>query len=160
MQSDMLNSRRRLATTVLAAAGLALILAACSPEVDHRGYVPKPGAFDQITTGMTKMEVENIMGTPSTTASVQYKGDSYYYITFTTTSKAFLTSETDRSVIAIRFNEDGKVKSSAQYGLADGRVVEINGDRTPVYGEDTSIISALLRSSKGTQTGPMLQRKL
>ncbi len=160
MQSDMQFSRTRTVSTMLAAAGLALILAGCSQEVEHRGYMPKPGAFDQISTGMTKMEVEGIMGTPSTTASVQYKGDSFYYITSTTTSKAFLTSETDRSVIAIRFTEDGRVKSSAQYGLQDGRVVEMNGDQTPVYGEDNSIISALLRSSKGTRSGPMLQRKL
>jgi outer membrane protein assembly factor BamE (lipoprotein component of BamABCDE complex) len=121
--------------------------------------MPKPGAFDQITNGMTKMEVEGIMGTPSTTASVQFKGDSYYYITQITTSKAFLTSETDRTVIAIRFNDAGKVKSYAQYGLQDGRVIDINTNQTPVYGEDTSIISALLRTSKGTATGPMLQGK-
>ena len=108
---------------------------------------------------MTKMEVEGIMGTPSTTASVKYKGDSYYYITQITQQKAFLTTETDRTVIAIRFNEDEKVKSYAQYGLQDGRVVDINGGVTPVYGEDTSIISALLRTSKGTRTGPMLGGK-
>lgn len=152
-------TKTHLATRFLAAAGLALFLAACSPEVEHRGYMPKPGAFDQITNGMTKMEVEGIMGTPSTTASVQYKGDSFYYITQITTSKAFMTSETDRTVIAIRFNEDGKVKSYAQYGLQDGRVVDINTNATPVYGEDTSIISALLRTSKGTRTAPMLQGK-
>ena len=136
------------------------MLAGCTTEVEHRGYMPKPGAFDQITNGMTKMEVEGIMGTPSTTASVQYKGDSFYYITQITSSKAFLTTETERSVIAIRFNEDGKVKSYAQYGLQDGRVVDINTNTTPVYGEDTSIISALLRTSKGARTGPMLGGKL
>ncbi len=152
-------SKTRFATTVLAAAGLAILLAGCSPEVEHRGYMPKPGAFDQISAGMSKMEVEGIMGTPSTTASVQYKGDSYYYISQITTSKAFLTSETDRTVIAIRFNEDGKVKSYAQYGLQDGRVIDVNTNQTPVYGEDTSIISALLRTSKGTRTAPMLQGK-
>ena len=156
----MLNLNRRFASTCLAAAGIALMIAGCSPEVDHRGYVAKPGAFNQISNGMTKMEVEGILGSPSTTASVQYKGDSYYYITSTMTSKAFLTSETDRQVIAIRFDEGGQVKSFAQYGLQDGRVIELNGERTPVYGEDTSIISALLRSSKGTQTGPMLGRKM
>lgn len=152
-------SKTRFATIVLAAMGLALLLAGCSPEVEHRGYMPKPGAFDQISAGMTKMEVEGIMGTPSTTASVQYKGDSYYYISQITTSKAFLTSETDRTVIAIRFTEDGKVKSYAQYGLQDGRVIDVNTNQTPVYGEDTSIISALLRTSKGTRTAPMLQGK-
>lgn len=151
--------KTRFATSFLAAAGLALFLAGCSPDVEHRGYMPKPGAFDQITNGMSKMEVEGIMGTPSTTASVQYKGDSYYYITQITTSKAFMTSETDRTVIAIRFSEQGKVKSYAQYGLQDGRVIDINTNQTPVYGEDTSIISALLRTSKGTRTAPMLQGK-
>ncbi|MCA3561303.1 MAG: outer membrane protein assembly factor BamE [Aestuariivirga sp.] len=150
----------RFATSLLAAAGLALFLAGCTPDVEHRGYMPKPGAFEQIATGMSKMEVEGIMGTPSTTASVQYKGDSFYYITQITTSKAFLTSETDRTVIAIRFNEDGKVKSYAQYGLQDGRVIDINTNATPVYGEDTSIISALLRTSKGTRTAPMLQGRI
>ena len=152
-------TKTRFATMFLAAASLALFLAGCTPDVEHRGYMPKPGAFDQITNGMTKMEVEGIMGTPSTTASVQYKGDSYYYITQITTSKAFLTSETDRTVIAIRFNDAGKVKSYAQSGLQDGRVIDINTNQTPVYGEDTSIISALLRSSKGTATAPMLQGK-
>lgn len=160
MQNAIETSTTRRALSLAFAAGLALIITGCSPEVEHRGYVPKPGAFDQISTGMTKMEVEGIMGTPSTTASVQYKGDSFYYITSTTTSKAFLTSETDRTVIAIRFTEDGRVKSSAQYGLQDGRVIEINGNQSPVYGEDNSIISALLRSSKSTATGPMLQRKM
>ena len=153
-------SKTRFASTVLAAAGLALFLAGCSPTVEHRGYMPKPGAFDQISNGMTKMEVEGILGTPSTSASVQYKGDSFYYITSITARKAFVTSETDRSVIAIRFNEDGKVKSYAQYGLQDGRVIDINTNQTPVYGEDTTLISALLRSSKATTTAPMLQRKV
>ena len=147
-------------TTWLAAAGIAVIVAGCSPTINHRGYVPKPGAFDQIATGMTKMEVEGILGTPSTTASLQYKGDSYYYITSTTQSKAFLKEETEREVIAIRFSEQGQVKSFAQYGLVDGRVIDINTNTSTVVGEDTSIISALLRGSKGTSAGPMLGRKL
>ena len=52
------------------------------------------------------------------------------------------------------------MKSYAQYGLQDGRVIDVNSNQTPVYGEDTSIITALLRSSKGTTAGPMLQGKL
>ena len=146
--------------TWLAAAGIAVLVAGCTPTINHRGYVPKPGAFNQITNGMTKMEVEGILGTPSTTASVQYKGDSYYYITSITQSKAFLKEETEREVIAIRFSEQGQVKSFAQYGLVDGRVIDINTNKSIVVGEDTSLISALLRGSKGTSAGPMLGRKL
>lgn len=156
----MPKSTRIFNSTWLAAAGVAILLAGCTPTINHRGYVPKPGAFNQITTGMTKMEVEGILGTPSTTASVQFKGDSYYYITSMVKSKAFLQEETDREVIAIRFTEEGQVKSFAQYGLVDGRVIDISTNTSPVVGEDTSIISALLRSSKGTTAGPMLGRKL
>jgi len=134
--------------------------AGCSPEVEHRGYVAKPGAFNQITNGMSKLEVEGILGTPSTTASVRYKGDSYYYITSITTSKAFLTEETQREVIAIRFDENERVRSFAQYGLQDGRVIDVNTRQTPVTGEDNSILTALLRGGKGTTAGPMLQRKM
>ena len=94
----MQTSKTRFITTILAAAGLALVLVGCSTKLEHRGYMPKPGAFDQITDGMTKMEVEGIMGTPSTTASVQYKGDSFYYISQITEQKAFMTTETDRTV--------------------------------------------------------------
>lgn len=156
----MQNTNRLFASTWFAAAGIALFLAGCSPEVEHRGYMPKPGAFNQITSGMTKTEVVGILGSPSTTASIQYKGDSYYYITSTTTSKAFLTEETSREVIAVRFDEGGRVKSFAQYGLQDGRVVDVNTNRTPVYGEDTSLLTSLLRGAKGTSAGPMLGRKL
>jgi outer membrane protein assembly factor BamE (lipoprotein component of BamABCDE complex) len=144
----------------LVAAGLLLLLAGCSPEVEHRGYIPKPGAFNQISNGMTKMEVEGILGTPSTTASIKYKGDSFYYVTSTTVSKSFITEETDRQVIAIRFDEGGLVKSFAQYGLQDGRVVDLNTNQTPVYGEDNSFLAMLLRTSKGTRTGPMLGGKI
>jgi outer membrane protein assembly factor BamE (lipoprotein component of BamABCDE complex) len=156
----MQKSRRRFTSTCFAAAGLGLILAGCSPQLDHRGYIPKPGAFNQITNGMSKLEVEGILGTPSTTASVQYKGDSYYYITSITTSKAFMTEETQREVIAVRFDENDRVKSFAQYGLEDGRVINVNSRHTPVYGEDTSLVTALLRGSKGTRAGPMLGGKL
>ncbi len=139
---------------------MALLLAGCAPEVEHRGYVPKPGAFSQITNGMTKAEVEGILGTPSTTASVQFKGDSYYYITSITTSKAFMTEETQREVIAVRFDEDMRVRSFAQYGLEDGRVINVNSRQSPVTGEDTSILSSLLRGSTGTKAGPMLGGRL
>ena len=120
--------------------------------------MPISGRAHRTTFGSSRPE--SIPCTPSTTASVQYKGDSYYYITSITTSKAFLTEETQREVIAIRFDENGRVKSFAQYGLQDGRIIDVNTRRSPVEGEDTSFLSALLRGAQGTQAGPMLQRKM
>lgn len=156
----MRKTRISFVSKCFAVAGLALFLGACSTEIDHRGYVPKPGAFNQITNGMSKLEVEGILGTPSTTASLQYKGDSYYYITSVTARKAFMTEEVEREVIAIRFDETERVKSFAQYGLQDGRVINVNTNESAVVGADTSILTALLRGAKGTTAGPMLQRKM
>lgn len=143
-----------------AAAGIATLVAACSPTVDHRGYVAKPGAFNQISSGMSKTEVEGILGSPSTTASVRYKGDSYYYITSITESRAFLTpEETDREIIAIRFDETDQVQSFAQYGLEDGRIVDVNSRQTVVVGEDTSMLKQLFRGVGASRAGPMLGRR-
>lgn len=145
----------------LAGVLLATAAAGCSPVVDHRGYVAKPGAFDQITNGMSKTEVESILGSPSTTASVNYNGDSFYYITSITEGRAFMApKETNREVIAIRFDQSDQVRSFAQYGLQDGRVIDINTGETLVIGENNSLIAQLLKGAGATTAGPVLGRKL
>lgn len=157
----MIRSTRLAAIHWIAGAALALALAACSPTVEHRGYIAKPGAFNQINNGMSKLEVEGVLGSPSTTASVNLKGDSYYYITSTTESRAFLQPvETNREVIAIRFDQSDRVQSFAQYGLEDGRIIDLNTRKSLVVGEDTSIIKQLLRGIGTTSGKPMLSRKL
>jgi outer membrane protein assembly factor BamE (lipoprotein component of BamABCDE complex) len=146
----------------LALAGLAAGTAGCTPEISHRGYRVKPGAFAEIREGLSKSEVEGILGSPSTTASVNLQGDSYYYITSTTVARSFLKpQEVNRQVIAVRFEKNDQVESFAQYGLEDGRIININTRKTPVPGTEFSILQELFRA--GTRVGPgggMLQRKL
>ena len=156
----MQNSTRRFLVTWVAAAGVAMVLAGCSPDVEYRGYIAKPGAFNQISNGMSKMEVEGILGSPSTTASIHYKGDSYYYITSITEGRAFLTpKETSRQVIAIRFDRGDQVTNVAQYGLEDGRVINMLDRKTPVIGQEFSLIQELL-SGKGGPVGSVIRNAL
>lgn len=142
----------------------ATLVAACSPSIDHRGYVAKPGAFDQISSGMSKTEVESILGSPSTTASIDFNGDSYYYITSITEGRAFLApKETNREVIAIRFDRQSQVQSFAQYGLEDGRIIDVNTRKSPVAGENYSILAQIFRgllNSNAGPSGPILGRKI
>src|SRR3712207_5780695 len=106
---------------------LLLALSACTPQIEHRGYLAKPGAFGQVQKGMSKAEVQAILGSPSTTASVNLQGDSFYYISSITEQRAFLTpEETKREVIAVRFDAEDQVASFGQYGLEDGKVININ----------------------------------
>ena len=140
------GSRRGSTTLWLAAALAASLITACSPTVEHRGYIARPGAFEQIGTGMAKSEVEGILGSPSTTASVKLQGDSYYYITSITESRAFLTPrETNREVIAVRFDANDQVASFGQYGLQDGRVININSRQSPVVGVELGILQRIFR---------------
>lgn len=139
----------------LVAALGATFLAGCSPTIEHRGYIAKPGAFDQIDNGMAKTEVEGLLGSPSTTASIKLQGDSYYYITSTTERRAFFSPrETNREVIAIRFDQNNQVQNFAQYGLEDGRIVNTNSRQTPVVGAELGILKNIFRGLLNSNAGP------
>jgi outer membrane protein assembly factor BamE (lipoprotein component of BamABCDE complex) len=129
----------------------ASVVAGCQPTINRRGYYAKPGTLGQISEGMPKSEVEAILGSPSTTASINLQGDSYFYISSVTQSRAFLNpKETNREVIVIRFDQNEQVTSVAQYGLEDGRVVNIHSRETPVAGEEFSLLNELLKRRGGT----------
>ena len=135
---------------------IASTLAACTPQIDHRGYIARPGVFGQLHEGMTKPEVEGILGSPSTTASINFQGDSYYYISSTTSQSAFLKPvETDRQIIAVRFDRQDRVAGLAQYGLQDGRIININTRKTPVVGSEFSLLTELFKGA-GSNAGTVL----
>ena len=124
--------------------GAGALLAACTPDVVHHGYLPRKGDFEKIHEGMTKAEVESILGSPSTTATVDIDGDSYYYISSVTKQTAFFKPEiVDRKVFAIRFDRDGRVKSFALYGLEDGQIVNISDRTTPTPGREMTILQQI-----------------
>ncbi|MGB8314947.1 MAG: outer membrane protein assembly factor BamE [Aestuariivirga sp.] len=138
----------------LIAAFFATLIASCSPEIEHHGYLAKPGAFGQISEGMSKTEVEGILGSPSTTASINFQGDSNYYITSVTQGRSFLQAkEVSREVIAVRFDKSDQVTSFAQYGLDDGRIININSRKTPVVGNELSILQDIFKGILGSKPG-------
>ncbi len=128
----------------LISAAMALAVAACSANIAHRGYLAKPGAFAQVHEGMAKSEVQGILGSPSTTASVNFQGDSFYYISSTTEQRAFLkATEVKRQVIAVRFDKNDQVTSLGQYGLEDGKIIDINSRTTPTRGRELTMLQQL-----------------
>jgi outer membrane protein assembly factor BamE (lipoprotein component of BamABCDE complex) len=153
---ESLVSRRAVLSLIVAG-----LVAGCSPEINHRGYYPKPGALGQVAEGMPKAEVEGILGSPSTTASVNFQGDSYYYITSVTQGRSFLEPrEINREVIAVRFDKQEQVASVAQYGLEDGRIINLNTRKTPVAGAEFSILKELFRGGAVAPPGSILKRNL
>lgn len=127
-------------------------MAGCTPSITHHGYIARPGAFGQISEGMSRSEVEGILGSPSTTASINFQGDSNYYISSVTESRAFLNdTELKREVIAVRFDRNDQVTSFAQYGLQDGRVINLNSRQTPVVGAELSVLQDIFKGVLGAK---------
>ena len=136
-------ARRRTARAGLLALAAA-VLANCSPIVDHRGYLPRQGDMQNLQPGMSKVEVEALLGSPSTTATINLSGDSYYYISSVVEERAFLRpKEVERQVVAIRFDANSQVESFAHYGLEDGRVINFSSRETPTRGREMSILEQL-----------------
>ncbi len=147
-----MKNHRNMPAVWLLATLLATGISACSPSINHHGYIARPGAFGQITEGMSKTEVEGILGSPSTTASINFDGDSNYYITSITESRAFLQpKETSREVIAVRFDKNEQVASFAQYGLLDGKIININDRETPVQGGELSVLQDIFKGILGSK---------
>jgi outer membrane protein assembly factor BamE (lipoprotein component of BamABCDE complex) len=128
--------------------------AACQPTIDYRGYQARSGDLAKVQVGMPKAEVEALLGSPSTTASVALQGDSYYYISSRVEQTALLDpKETDRQVFAVRFDANDQVVSFANYGIEDGQVVNISSRRTPTRGKELTIVQQLL-GNIGRFSGP------
>jgi outer membrane protein assembly factor BamE (lipoprotein component of BamABCDE complex) len=140
MATHRAHRRRALAGLFLAAS----VLANCSPIVDHRGYLPRDGAMQNVQHGMSKVEVEALLGSPSTTATINVTGDSYYYISSVVEQRAFFhPKEVERQVFAIRFDDSDQVESFAHYGLEDGQIVNFSSRQTPTRGRELSVLQQL-----------------
>jgi outer membrane protein assembly factor BamE (lipoprotein component of BamABCDE complex) len=130
---------------VVAGILFSLFVSGCSAVVDHRGYLPRSDDLQKIQMGMSKQEVQSILGSPSTTATLNHRGDSYYYVSSTVENKAFYRPQvTEREVVAVRFDENDQVTGFGHYGLEDGKVVNFSSRETPVEGKELSLINDFL----------------
>jgi outer membrane protein assembly factor BamE (lipoprotein component of BamABCDE complex) len=111
----------------------------------HRGYVIDSQALAQVTPGTPAEKVLTDLGTPSTTSTVG--GDAWYYISQQVDrSLAFSPGKvTDQHVLAVYF-QNKKVTRVANYGLEDGRVIDMISRTTPTGGAEQGFLKNLFRS--------------
>ncbi len=148
-----IERRRNTGLPALAlAAGLGL--SGCVGETLHRGYIPSESALQQVQVGAPREQVLLALGTPSTTAD--FGGEVFYYISqVTSRSVAFLnTRVVDQTVLAIYFDESSRVADVAQYGLEDGRVINLVSRTTRTGGRDLSFLSQILGAAGNLTATP------
>ena len=76
--------------------------------------------------GSSREQVLLALGTPSTTAT--FDNEVFYYISQTRTRPvAFMKPKlVDQRILAVYFDEDGRVDQLANYGCKDGKVVRLH----------------------------------
>jgi len=119
---------------------LVFIGTSCAPRVDTRGNLPNPDMLANIEVGhINKRGVIELIGSPSTIEL--FKGESWYYISEKTETKAFLPpKKTSRKVVIIRFNKQGIVKEIKTIGLKEARDIRMVERITPTAGQEMTIL--------------------
>ncbi len=142
----------------IAVASLALTtLSGCGGEEYQHGYVQSADAISQIQPGSSREQVILVLGTPSSTSTIG--GESFYYISQKTARDlAFMEpGVVDQRVLAIYFDDKGKVREVANYGLQDGKIFDFISRRTKTTGQDYGILFQIMHA--GPNLGAMLGAK-
>ena len=122
-------------------------LGACSAQIDRHGHQFSDTEIKQITPGMTKEQIKAQVGTPDTTSTLGGANEVYYYISSTQKTVSFMKpEEIDRKVLAVYFTPHGAVERVAQYGLKDGRVINLISRETPSHASEQTLLKQLFRN--------------
>lgn len=133
------------------AVALTLALAACSMgggfvQTRTQGYDLSDDALMQIRPGQSEKLVTLVLGSPQTTNTFGDETAYYYVETKVNATAVGINTISERTVLAVYFDKNKKVRDKAVYGLEDGRVVAIESRRTPSFGEDRTFIQSLMNS--------------
>lgn len=133
-------------------------LIACSPVFRNHGYVPADDELTQIEVGVdTRESVGEKIGRPSTSGLLNAEG--WYYVQ--SRYRHFgprEPKEIERQVVAITFNQSGRVENIARFGLEDGQVVEISRRVTETNIKGIGFIRQLLGNFGRIQAGDIVGR--
>ncbi|CAO4841143.1 MAG: hypothetical protein CNLJKLNK_01061 [Holosporales bacterium] len=126
-----------------------LILAACEPVIDSRGYNPDKMDLKKIVIKKTtKDDVLQLLGSPTNTAEVIGKcgkGEAWYYISKKTETTAFFKPEIcEQKVIRLVFNEKDIVTKVDDLSKSQGVDLDPDSDQTETTGYEESLGRSVL----------------
>lgn len=119
-----------------------VILSGCASEINARGNLPTDEKLSQVTTGLTRDEVLQILGSPSSMAT--FTDQSWYYIGQRTEDYAFFKPKViERQVLVVQFDELGQVSEIKRLDKDDGKPIEMVDRTTPTVSRDLSLMQQI-----------------
>jgi len=128
-----------------AAVACVLSASACAPITSYQGFQAVEANPKDIKVGEdTKASVTERLGSPSVVAT--FDPNTWFYMTQVSDQVAFRKPIVRRrDIVAVKFaKEDQKVEAVNTYSLKDGRIISINGARTPTRGRELSVLEQIL----------------
>ena len=123
---------------------MTLIISACSPFIDNRGFNHETLDMTKITIGVdTKDSVMEKIGSPSTTSLYPTQpgvvDSKWFYITKRTSTKAFFSPETlHQQTVVICFDEKNVVSDVLK--IEGETVISLNPNKTIGTGYETNVM--------------------
>ncbi|MBF9046777.1 outer membrane protein assembly factor BamE [Rhodobacterales bacterium LSUCC0031] len=115
----------RLSRRGLIGLALALSLAACDTTFNNHGYVPPAEALEQVQIGASRDDVIVAIGTPGSAGVM--RDEAWIYTAYRVRNLGYRAPEiTERQLLAISFDDNGRVRNIEEFGLDDGRVVQLS----------------------------------
>ena len=123
---------------------LAVSLSACEGRVAARGNLPDADRLAEIKPGeVTRDEVAEILGTPSTVAT--FGDEAWFYVSELTETVAFLAPAVrERKVVIVLFDQKGVVTGVETKGLDAAVAVSPVGRKTPTVGKELTVLEQLV----------------
>jgi outer membrane protein assembly factor BamE (lipoprotein component of BamABCDE complex) len=142
-QAGAMNSGwRRLRTALLLAAEAATV-PACSSIRESRGYIVDPLLTETIQPKIDNQQsVEGTLGRPTFTS--QYGTPTWYYVSSVTGQRPFSRPRIQtHSVLAVTFDDAGRVAEVKRSGVEEVVFLDPNGDKTPTLGRERGFLEDL-----------------
>lgn len=133
---------RRLKAAALLA-GMAAVLPACSSIRESRGYIIDPLLTDMIQPRIDNQQsVEGTLGRPTFTS--QFGTPTWYYVSSITGQRPFNRPRIKvHNVLAVQFDEAGRVANVRRTGVDQVVFLDPNGDKTPTLGRERGFLQDL-----------------
>ncbi|WP_416896729.1 MAG: outer membrane protein assembly factor BamE [Minwuia sp.] len=132
-----------------------VVVQGCTQTRTTRGYHLELEDVDKIQSGVTtQQQVAQILGSPSSVAAFKAHADTWYYISKKTEKYTELDeSVVEQKIVAISFDEAGRVAEVKQYDLADAQDISYSSRETPTQGAKLGFLEQLFQNFLGGNIG-------
>ena len=119
-------------------------LTGCSPTIETHGHSLEEEQLAKIKPGKaSRQDVLLLMGSPSALST--FDDAAWYYVSQRTEKKSFYQEDVvDQEVVAITFDQGGRVNSVERHGLDQVAVIDPVERVTPTAGTSPSIVKQLI----------------